>query len=470
MKSKPLLLIVSSYQRPCGIAQYVEHLEIPMKLQQSFDVEILPLPVDLLRLRNSFVKKPIKKMLRTMIKRIREADVVSIQCEPGLFGYSPFRAWGVLKKIIKASSRVLITYHTTPNMKTYEKFSFFSRESIKNRLRTLHINYFFNKLFGYVKRNPNKFHHIVHTKKDLFNFSLLGLKPSTISYAPLSFLDKECKDHMNLITNKRDFIEAWDLHGKKLIGVFGFLSAYKGIEVAINAMAYLPEDYVLLVVGGLHPEGIIPNTAKQPYIHVLHRALGVETLSLADMAKVMTRPEGMLSVTVRKFCSFVLSRIHGTSFLEKPNDSKLSAIPLHHRVLFLGAINNNQEFNEIMAACDAVVLPYVEVGQCSSGPAAIALDMQAPTYCTRTTCFKELDKASPGILSFFELGNYIELAQKILANDGNLPHRVQARKNYVQQFNVENRVELYLSAASKLLQSRKLKYLRRLEKLTDKSI
>ena len=44
----PKLLVISSYRRPCGIAQYLEFLEGPLR-RLAVDVEIAPLPVDLLR-------------------------------------------------------------------------------------------------------------------------------------------------------------------------------------------------------------------------------------------------------------------------------------------------------------------------------------------------------------------------------------------------------------------------------------
>jgi glycosyltransferase involved in cell wall biosynthesis len=38
----------------------------------------------------------------------------------------------------------------------------------------------------------------------------------------------------------------------KLIGVFGFLSRYKGFETAIRAMRHLPSDHHLLIFCGVH--------------------------------------------------------------------------------------------------------------------------------------------------------------------------------------------------------------------------
>ncbi|NGP19278.1 glycosyltransferase family protein [Devosia aurantiaca] len=208
----------------------------------------------------------------------------------------------------------------------------------------------------------------------------------------------------------------YPVEGKKVLGCFGFLSEYKGIETAVKALRHLPEEYHLLIVGGLHPEGVARHTVEQPYIQKL----------LAELIGKAAQSNGFRSVSVR-------------------GNSKLV-----ERVHFCGPLGN-KEFNQVMAACDAVVLPYAEVGQTSSGPAALALDMQQPVYCSRTHCFKELDRFQPGLISFFEIGNYIELAQKLLRHDGELPERKHAREMYLHDHNVERRAQLYIDAAAALL-------------------
>jgi len=119
------------------------------------------------------------------------------------------------------------------------------------------------------------------------------------------------------------------------------------------------------------------------------------------------------------------------------------------RVHFCGAPGSD-EFNELLAACDAVVLAYAEVGQTSSGPAALALDMQVPLICSRTKCFRELDRFEPGILSFFEIGNHVELAQRIALGDADRPEHSLARSRYVQKYNIEARAQAYVTAALRL--------------------
>jgi len=414
---KPKLLMISSYRRPCGIAQYVEFLEVPLRAQTDFEFDIQALPVNTFRTDSPYARKAAKQMLAKILDKARAADVVSIQLEPGLFGLSPFMIWKRLHAIINASKRVILTYHTVPLAESGRPK--LNLQGLKDYLRSLRGNYVFGRLFKTIRANPKKFRHIVQTLREESNFQLLfGIPGNTISVEPLSFIAED--DRPKLTSSRhREWLDAsyHSLEGKTVIGCFGFLSPYKGIETAVKAMRILRDRYHLLIIGGLHPEGIVKHTIGQPYIQDL----------IAEIEKRKSRRIGER---------------------EWERDIKL----LDH-ISFCGALNNH-DFNRVMAACDAVVLPYAEVGQTSSGPAAIALDMQKPIYCARTHAFKELDRFQPGILSFFEIGNHIELAQKLKWRDSEQPDRVEARRLYLTEHNVEKRARLYLDAASTLVGSR----------------
>jgi glycosyltransferase involved in cell wall biosynthesis len=400
VRGKQKLLMISSYRRPFGIAQYVEFLETPLRDQSEFDIEIAALPVDLFRAQGPYARAASGKLFAEILEKARKADVVSIQFEPGLLGLTPFRIWQRMRAIIQVSKKVLITYHTVPPMGG-AKIEL-SLQGLKEVIRSLRGNYVFGSLFRTVRRNPQKFRHLVQTRREANNFALMGIPADTIIAEPLSFVDESTRKQLqNPQAARASLDERYGVQGKFVIGCFGFLAPYKGVEVAIDAMRHLPENYSLLIVGGLHPEGIAPRTVKQPYVQKLVAALERSALALSD------------------------------------------------RVHFCGSLGN-AEFNEVMSGCDAVVLPYAEVGQTSSGPAALALDMQRPVYCSRTHCFKELDRFQPGMISFFEIGNHIELAQKLSRRDGETPSRRSAQGSYLSHHNVEKRAQIYMDAARQL--------------------
>ena len=113
---------------------------------------------------------------------------------------------------------------------------------------------------------------------------------------------------------------------------------------------------------------------------------------------------------------------------------------LHHRIHFLG-VHNDEGFMRAMALCDMVVLPYLEVGQSSSGPIAMALEMGCRVLASRTLAFLQFARYHPGEIEFFDIGNYAELADLILA--GATVPCGQRRLN----FNAATNAALYLEAS-----------------------
>jgi glycosyltransferase involved in cell wall biosynthesis len=398
----PKFLVVSSYKRACGIAQYVEFLELPLRDQVDFDIEIAALPVDLLRSQSPYARKAAVTEFDEILLKVAQADVVNIQLEPGLFGFTPTQIWRNLNAIIGRSKKVIITYHTVPPLEA-ERFRL-SRSGLLNYLRDWRGNYVFNRLFAKIRKNPTKFQHIVQTAREAKNFALQGIPRDTITHQPLAFVSKPVRQRMEHEVARAEVSTRMNIKSGVLLGCFGFLSQYKGIEVAIRALGNLPADHHLLVVGGLHPEGVQKGNVEQPYITKLIREI-----------------------------------------------SKHRA--MKGRVHFCGALDND-EFNQVMLACDAVILPYAEVGQTSSGPASLALDMARPLYCSHTKCFSELDRYQPGAVTFFEVGNHIELAQKLANREGDARGRVEARAKYLEKYSVEHRAASYIVAAKRLLQGK----------------
>ncbi|NGP19279.1 glycosyltransferase family protein [Devosia aurantiaca] len=176
------LLMITSYGRPCGIAQYVEFLEIPLRAKGSFQFEVAALPVDLFRANGPYARKASAAIFEQILTKARDADVVSIQLEPGLFGMSPFSIWRRLRSIIDVSKRVLITYHTVPIMVSSRPK--LSLQGLREFAQAWRGSFVFNQLFSAVRRTPYKFRHIVQTRREATNFGLLGIPPETIITAP----------------------------------------------------------------------------------------------------------------------------------------------------------------------------------------------------------------------------------------------------------------------------------------------
>jgi hypothetical protein len=85
---------------------------------------------------------------------------------------------------------------------------------------------------------------------------------------------------------------------------------------------------------------------------------------------------------------------------------------LSNRIHFLGA-TSDADFLAGMAVCDAVVFPYLEVGQSASGPISQALELGCRVIASRTHTFLQLGRYHRDMIEYFDIGNYLELAARI---------------------------------------------------------
>jgi hypothetical protein len=87
-----------------------------------------------------------------------------------------------------------------------------------------------------------------------------------------------------------------------------------------------------------------------------------------------------------------------------------------------------------------VVFPYLEVGQSASGPISQALELGCRIIASRTHTFLEFAEYHKNAVEFFDIGNYLELAERIVAAGQFAPRR------RLPEFNVETNKATYLLA------------------------
>lgn len=210
----------------------------------------------------------------------------------------------------------------------------------------------------------------------------------------------------------------------KLIGVFGFLGRYKGFDTVVRALHHLPKNFHLLIFGGVHPNEIKLHQPIDPVVSSLYDAGYVDT-SVAERARASSAASApAVSVAVDGSMRDLLT--------EHPKD-------LSDRIHFLGA-QSDDTFLSGMAICDAVVFPYIEVGQSSSGPISQALELGCRVIASRTHTFMQFAHYHQNMVEFFDIGNHLELAGRILARPQyNAGERLPV-------FNVETNRAVYLAA------------------------
>jgi glycosyltransferase involved in cell wall biosynthesis len=426
------LAIVSTRNKLCGIAAYTHALE--RQLADLFDLTVFDLDQYLLRGRHKRVRTLGDRHIKEICARIAGFDAVNLQLEFGTLGRSAKDIQRRFRWLVDAAPRFSVTFHT---LKRPPHFSWtdFLRAIITlkwQRACDLRAGYVREQALseGIAKQLRRAQQHkpidiIVHNRRDLSDAShLLGLE--NVHHHPLAFLSAAEIEATTNDANRQRFPLIDELpKTAKLVGVFGFLNNYKGFGTVIHALHHLSPDHHLLIFGGTHPNEIQTNRSVHPYIASLLQDGHVD----ATLYEQMTAgPDRGINLTLD--IEDHLAQLLGTH----PRD-------LSGRIHFMGAVDD-ADFHSGMAICDVVVMPYLEVGQSSSGPISLAVELGCRVIASRTQTFLEFARYHPNAVEFFDIGNHLELAERIAAR----PQYAERRER--PRYTVETNKAVYLAANS----------------------
>ena len=272
-----------------------------------------------------------------------------------------------------------------------------SSKNIIGNLRRIRNEIYFKSLYkdlikimkDHSKNNESNI--IVHTKRDkktierFFDFK-------NVHDFPLTFLNKEERLRERNISERNGFIDRYSLNkNDKIIGIFGYISEYKGHETIIKALSYLPDDYKLLIFGSQHP----------------------------------------MSIQEYKSCDDYIEKL--LKLIESISKNKNS---FNERIQFLGNLDDDR-FIEALYCCDFAVLPYLEVNQGGSGIASLVLETKIKALYSNNKAFDELNKYFANTFSRFDIGNYMELAKKIKDYKENYTLKID---DCLETYNIEKNI------------------------------
>jgi glycosyltransferase involved in cell wall biosynthesis len=403
---RPRLAVISTYSDFCGIAAYTRALE--KQLGDIYEVTIFDLDQYLLRSTHRRVRRFGDHHIRDICRELQKFDAVNLQLEYGTLGYGCRAIYRRFRWIVRAAPRISVTFHTVFLADGFdylsclkELFRFDFPKAIELS-RSYYRSHLLSAGIARQLRRAQRFKPvsvIVHTRHDRANMKYVhGLRQ--VYDHPLSFLGKADAETVCRGASRCQFAVLDQVPGDaKLIGVFGFFGRYKGFETVARALHHLPKEYHLLIFGGVHPNEIKPHQPIDPVVSALFEAGYIDT-NIAE--RVASRPgSGAPAVSIAvegAACDLLIGH---------PKD-------LSERMHFLGAMPDD-EFLSGMAICDAVVFPYLEVGQSASGPISQALELGCRIIASRTRTFLQFARYHPRMIEFFDIGNHLELAARLLA-------------------------------------------------------
>jgi glycosyltransferase involved in cell wall biosynthesis len=394
LMAKPTLAIISSYDELCGNASYAKALADA--LSEYYDVTAIPLNTELLRPGWS---KAVSLHVREICEKVKSFDYVNIQFEPALFGAFPADAKRPFFKIARCCRNLVLTMHFYQTKAKYPPARYFVKPLLKLRLREclspLFHTFMANRGYSIYDKvvkfcQKNKIPIIIHTQRHREMIRVQNNYDLVFDH-PLCFYKQSQVEATKKRWTREKFCQKYNFpEDKTYVGVFGFISAYKGYETALKALCHLPSNYHLIIFGSQHPHSIQINEQINPYIGSL------------------------------------LNQIH--------------ALNIKSRVQFC-RIMNDEDFLAALLCCDFNVLPYFELNQCGSGIAALSLETNSKAIFSQNKAFLELEKYAQNAFQMFAIGNDIELANTILnykAENFN-----ECLKNFHQKFNIQTSVALY---------------------------
>ncbi|MDZ8053667.1 MAG: glycosyltransferase [Aulosira sp. ZfuVER01] len=238
----------STWNVPCGIAGYTKGLVQGM-LDNGITCEVIPLEE---KKTKYMTREEIKNYFQYCSQQLIKYDVIHIQHEfsffAGSYGYneSIINFNFFLQELLKSNKRVFVTFHTEPSF-LHDPFPGIMG-MLKKGVKNFKWKYYITPLFN----SKNALNAVVHTKKTRRIFIDSGFKDKSINLIKqgVTLSDNQNIDFQdrNALKEKLGFPE-----NAVVLLMFGFISAYKGYNTALNALKSLPENYYLLIIGEPHP-------------------------------------------------------------------------------------------------------------------------------------------------------------------------------------------------------------------------
>ncbi len=294
----------------------------------------------------------LDEVIGRLKKELSHYDILHIQHEFGLYSGTEFAQLVAAAK--EVGKKVVVTVHLSPAL----AFKFKPREgigprSLVNYLRQKRLHLIFKKRHIYPMQNADLLiTHNAGATNSLISYGVEREKILQILHPVLPFTKPSATS--TEIAQKLD-----KKSGDVIYSTVGFMHKHKGIQDAVKALKYLPENYKLAIIGGMQP--------------------------ISDEHNIYNKITDLID-----------------------------ALDLKKRVYITGFVEDDDRLNALIRETDICVYPYNNAyyGQVSSGALNLAFANERPVIAYPTDSFKESNKEFEQIV-LTNTPAYYELAREL---------------------------------------------------------
>lgn len=241
MSERIKVLHFSTHNENCGIGKYQEMFLEAMESSEAVDNSFFETSPNQLRIMNDSEKRTVFDNLSNQVKSY---DILHIQHE---FSFLHSADFPIIAKIAKErGKKLIITVHTSPTL-AYQRavLSGVGPRSVVRYLKMARRKVLFDNIFTKALQLADLV--IIHNTVTQNALIDLGVSKDRIRQIilPVPELSHALKNDLiseKLARKEKDIIMA----------TTGFLHQFKGVDHAIKALKFLPENYKLAVIGGMH--------------------------------------------------------------------------------------------------------------------------------------------------------------------------------------------------------------------------
>jgi glycosyltransferase involved in cell wall biosynthesis len=256
LESGVKILHLTPWQEPCGIAGYAADLIGSLK-ERGVVNDVHPLNR---RGRLYPLAEEVQGELDRFVRQAREYDLVHVQHEFSFFGdYTQqldrsIRQLGyLLGRLRRQGKPAVVTFHTEPDFLHPLRRIVMRPRGVLEALRGYqHCRCWRRWVRPHFGRS-SRFAAIVHTARARAGLIESGFHPTRVHKGTIGV--KPRLGNLKQLGRGQAKESLGYPPDTVLLSLFGFISAYKGHDLATAALRHLPPHYHLAIIGGPHPRG-----------------------------------------------------------------------------------------------------------------------------------------------------------------------------------------------------------------------